>query len=149
MGQLIIPSSSRVYIDTAVVIYTIEKNSDYWSLLQPLWLKFQTGEIDIISSELLLMEVLVRPLRNADNSLIADYEELLLSTEMQLIPISQSLLREAASLRASTANLRTPDAIHVATSFVANCTLFLTNDKRLRNVPNLPITILSEVLESE
>ncbi|MGK7901054.1 MAG: type II toxin-antitoxin system VapC family toxin [Hormoscilla sp.] len=149
MGQLIIPSSSRVYIDTAVVIYTVENNSDYWSLLQPLWLKFQTGEIDIISSELLLMEVLVRPLRNADTSLIADYEELLLSTEMQLIPISQSILREAASLRASIPNLRTPDAIHVATSFLANCTLFLTNDKKLRNVPNLPITILSEVLESE
>lgn len=95
------------------------------------------------------MEAIVVLIRNSDTLLVNAYEKLLLSTEMQLIPISQSLLREAASLRASTANLRTPDAIHVATSFVANCTLFLINDKRLRNVPNLPITILSEVLESE
>ena len=95
------------------------------------------------------MEALVVPIRNGDTLLVNAYEQLLLSTEMQSIPISQFILREAASLRASIPNLRTPDAIHVATSFFANCTLFLTNDKKLRNVPNLPITILSEVGESE
>ncbi|MBC6478319.1 MAG: PIN domain-containing protein [Hormoscilla sp. GM7CHS1pb] len=149
MAQLNIPASSRVYVDTAMVIYSVEKFPEYFPMLQPMWLQMHNGEIEIFSSELTLMEAIVVPIRNSDTLLVNAYEQLLLSTEMQLIPISQSLLREAASLRASTANLRTPDAIHVATSFVANCTLFLTNDKRLRNVPNLPITILSEVLESE
>ncbi len=69
-----------------MVIYTVEGNPEYYSLLQPLWSKFQIGEIEIISSELILMEALVVPLRNANNSLIADYEQLLLSEEMQLIP---------------------------------------------------------------
>lgn len=65
------------------------------------------------------MEVLVLPLRNVDTSLIADYEQLLFSSEIQLIPISKSVLREAANLRATT-NLKTPDAIHAATALSVN-----------------------------
>ncbi|WP_238361093.1 type II toxin-antitoxin system VapC family toxin [Iningainema tapete] len=105
------------------------------------------GEIVIISSELILMEALVLPLKNANNSLITDYEQLLLSEEMQLIHITQPVLRQAASLRATT-NLKTPDAIHAATALLGNCTQFITNDKGFRNVPNLPVVILSEVLAS-
>jgi predicted nucleic acid-binding protein len=147
MGELILPFSSTIYIDTSVVIYTIEGNPDYYSLLQPLWYKFYAGEIQIISSELILIEVLVVPLRNGNTSLVADYEELLLSSQMQLMPVSQSILRQAANLRATT-NLKTPDAIHAATALSISCNQFLTNDKGFRNVPSLPIVILSEVLAS-
>ena len=147
MGQLILPSSGIIYIDTSMVIYTVEGNPEYYSLLQPLWSKFQICEIEIISSELILMEALVVPLRNANNSLIADYEQLLLSEEMQLIPINQSVLRQAATLRATT-NLKTPDAIHAATALSVNCTQFITNDKGFRNVSGLPVIVLSEVLAS-
>lgn len=147
MGQLILPSSGIIYVDTSIVIYTVEGNPDYYSLLQPLWLKFQTSEIEIISSELILMETLVVPLRNANNALIADYEQLLLSSEMRLIPVSQSVLRQAATLRATT-NIKTPDAIHAATALSVNCTQFITNDKGFRNVSGLPVVVLSEVLAS-
>ncbi|MCC5609683.1 PIN domain-containing protein [Nostoc sp. CHAB 5834] len=147
MGQLILPSSGVIYIDTPVVIYSVEWNPEYYSLLQPLWLKFQTGEIQIISSELILMEALVLPLRNNDTFLLNAYEELLLSENMQLVPISQSVLRQAANLRART-NLKTPDAIHAATALSVNCNQFITNDKGFRNVPGLPVIILSEILAS-
>ena len=36
MGQLMIPSRSKVYVDTSVLIYTLEVNTNYFSLLQPL-----------------------------------------------------------------------------------------------------------------
>jgi len=147
MGQLILPPSGVIYIDTPVVIYSVEWNPDYYSLLQPLWLKFQTGEIQIISSELILMETLVLPLKNNDTFLLNAYEELLLSENMQLVPINQSILRQAANIRATT-NLKTPDAIHAATALSVNCNQFLTNDKGFRNVPSLPVIILSEVLAS-
>ncbi|MEH2168626.1 MAG: PIN domain-containing protein [Nostoc sp.] len=147
MGQLILLTSDPIYIDTSVAIYTIEGNPDYYSLLQPLWSKFYAGEIQIISSELILMEVLVVPLRNGNNSLVADYEKLLLSSQVQLIPISQSILRQATNLRA-TSNLKTPDAIHAATALSVNFNQFITNDKGFRIVPGFPIVILSEVLAS-
>ena len=147
MGQLILPSSGVIYIDTSIVIYSVEWNPNYYSLLRPLWLKFQTGEIEVVSSELILMETLVIPLRNNDTFLLNAYEELLLSENMQLVPISQFILRQAANLRATT-NLKTPDAIHAATALSVNSNQFITNDKGFRNVRGLPVIILSEVLAS-
>ncbi len=94
------------------------------------------------------METLVLPIRNEDTSLMNAYEELLLSEPMQLISIDRSILRQAANLRATT-NLKTPDAIHAATAISVNCDLFITNDKSFRNLSNLPIVILSEVLASQ
>lgn len=93
------------------------------------------------------METLVFPLRNEDSLLINAYENLLLSEPMQLIAINQSILRQAANLRASN-SLKTPDAIHAATAISVNCDLFITNDKGFRNLSNLPVIILSEVLTS-
>ncbi len=147
MGLLVIPSGSNVYVDTSVIIYTLEENIDYFNLLRPLWIKFQAQEIELISSELRLMEVLVVPLRNNNQSLVSDYEQILLNSAMQLIPINQSILRQAANLRATT-NLKTPDAIPAATAIFVNCDLLITNDKSFRNLSNLPVVILSEVLDS-
>ena len=147
MGQLVIPNGSKVYVDTAVLIYTMEENTDYFDLLKPLWIKFQAQGIELISSELILMEVLVLPLRNNNESLISDYEQLLLNSAMQLIPVEQAILRQAASLRANN-SLKTPDAIHAATAMAVNCDLFITNDRGFRNLAELPVVILTEVLTS-
>lgn len=148
MGQLSLPDSAKIYIDTVIVIYTIEVNPNYWQLLQPLWQKFQSGQIELITSELTLMESLVVPFRQGNTNLIDTYDQLLLSSGIQLIPINQTIIREAAQLRGSTTSLRTPDAIHVATAMISGCSQFLTNDQRLRAVPGLPILILDEVLTS-
>ena len=147
MGQLTIPPSAVVYADTSIIIYTVEENLDYYLLLQPLWSLFQTGEVEIISSELTLMETLVVPLRDANVDLVNTYEHLLLSSSIQLIPISQNVLRDAAQLRATT-SLKTPDAIHAATALSQNCSFFLTNDSGFRHVLGLPVVVLRDVLVS-
>lgn len=147
MGLLTIPPSAIVYADTSIFIYTVEENLDYYPLLQPLWSLFQAGEVEIISSELTLMETLVVPLRDANADLVNTYEQLLLSSSVQLIPIGQTILRQAAQLRATT-NLKTPDAIHAATALSENCSFFLTNDSGFRNVSGLPVVVLKDVLVS-
>jgi predicted nucleic acid-binding protein len=92
------------------------------------------------------MESLVVPLRHGNTILLDTYEQLL-SSQISLVPISQTILKSAAQLRATT-NLKTPDAIHAATALDVGFTLFLTNDNGFRNVSNLPVVILSEVLAS-
>jgi predicted nucleic acid-binding protein len=147
MGQLAIPTSATVYADTSVFIYSIEVNPDYYTLLEPLWAKFYAGTVKIVSSELTLMEALVVPMRDRNDSLVNTYEQLLLSSNVRLIPISQAVLREAARLRATT-NLKTPDAIHAATALGGHTTLFFTNDSQFRKVTGLPVVVLSEVVAS-
>jgi predicted nucleic acid-binding protein len=140
MGQLTIPANATVYIDTAPVIYSVETNPDYWKLLQPLWAKSQAHEIDIISSDLLLLETLASPIRS-NNAAIIDLYEALFEEDIQ------SILRSAAHLRAIT-SLKTPDAIHAATALSTGCTLFLTNDGGLRAVPGLSVIVLKDVLNA-
>lgn len=146
MGQLALPElGGKVYVETSAVIYTIEKYPDYLPLLKPLWLRFEAGTLEIVSSELTLMETLVAPLKNADDLLEDAYENLL--AQIRLIPIALPILREAARLRAET-NLKTPDALHAATALLASCQMFVTNDYDYKRVPGLPAVILREILES-
>jgi predicted nucleic acid-binding protein len=144
MGQLTLPDGATVYLDTAPVIYSIEYHPDYWTLLTPLWQKLQAGEIQVVSSELLILECLVLPLKTNNTILITAYEQFL-TTRIRLFPIREATLRSSAQLRA-THNLKTPDAIHAATALSAGCTLFLTNDTGLRSVAGLSVVILKDVL---
>ena len=146
MGSLILPRLGPIFVDTQIVIYSVEAKPPYWSLLRPLWQAVRSGQPAIIGSELTLMECLVVPLRNNDATLAATYDQIFQSAGVRLLPISQSVLREAARLRATIPGLRTSDAIHAATALLEPCTLFLTNDQGFRRIPGLPVTVLDDVI---
>jgi predicted nucleic acid-binding protein len=148
MGLLTLPEGSLVFIDANVVIYSVEKIDPYWTLLQPMWAAAKAGDIALVGSELLLVEILVKPLRDKDARLEAIFRDLLLaSDELRLMPIDISVLDSAAHLRATVA-IKTPDAIHAVTALLCGSTVFLTNDGGFRRVPGLAVAILDEVLAS-
>ncbi len=86
----------------------------------------------------------MQPIKQKDDLLINEYQNLLLNFGIKLQPITKSILQQAAYLRA-TNNIKTPDAIHVATAREINCSIFLTNDLSLKKIPDLPIATLNEV----
>ena len=110
----------QVLLDTALIIYSVERNSTYELLLQPLWDALDSGSVEVATSELTLLETLVKPLRDNDTSLVRDYEKFLTDTRLQLHPSNAAILKEAARLRATT-RLKTPDAIHAATALAVGC----------------------------
>ncbi|HWQ34732.1 MAG TPA: type II toxin-antitoxin system VapC family toxin [Blastocatellia bacterium] len=145
MGSLNLPSAGLIYVDTAPVIYSVEKHADFWALLRPLWMASKAGQIGIVSSELVLLETLVGPLKAGDVALTRDYEQLFASVDVSLIPITANVLRKAAQLRAAT-GLKTPGAIHAATALASGCVQFITNDSGLRRVSGLNVVILRDLL---
>lgn len=145
MGSLTVPSAGLVYLDANSVIYSVEKHPVYWPLLQPLWLAAKGKTIEIVSSDLTLMETLVGPLKSGDTALANTYEQLFQQAQTRLLTITQPILREAARLRATT-KLRTPDALHAATAQQAGCVLFVTNDAGFRGLTSLPLVILDDLL---
>jgi predicted nucleic acid-binding protein len=147
MGQLNLLPDSLIYLDTVTIIYSVERFADYIAILDPMWQQLQSGTFRIMTSELALLETLVMPIRQANTDLISRYEKLLTSSEISLLPITQPILKNGATLRA-TANLRTPDSIHAATALDAGCTIFLTNDMGFRQVPGLSTVILKDVLNA-
>ena len=146
MGSLSLPASGLVYIDTQIVIYSVEKHPIYWPLLAHVWTDSKAGAVQLVTSELALLETLVGPFKSGDTRLAATYEQLLQSTEIRLEPITPQILKDAARLRAQT-GLKAPDAIHAATAIALNCAAFLGNDYDLRKVTGLGALILDEALQ--
>jgi predicted nucleic acid-binding protein len=148
MGQIVLPASGPVYVDTSVVIYFVEKIEPYRTASLPLWDALDAGDLQVLTSDLTLLEVLVKPLRDGNKSLTDLFRKLLLGTSgLTCVTISRPLLQTAAGLRA-THNLRTPDAIHAASSLEGSCTMFVTNDTGFRRVPGLKVEILAEIAAS-
>jgi predicted nucleic acid-binding protein len=146
MGSLIVPSSGQVYLDANPIIYSVEKHPVYEPLLAPLWHAAAARTIEIVSSDLALMETLVGPLKSGDLILADTYEQLFQQAQTSLFPITRSILREAAQLRATT-KLKTPDALHAATAQQKRCALFVTNDSDFRGVLAIPTVILADLLK--
>ncbi len=145
MGALTLPASGIVCLDANSFIYSVEKIEPYASLLFPLWVRARAGQVQIWASDLVLLEVLVKPVRDGDQVLAESFRALLLHNyEVQLMRIDQPVLEEAVRLRALY-GLKTPDALHAASALLARCALFVTNDPVFRRVPGLPVAVLHEV----
>jgi len=133
-------------LDTSAFIYWIEENRDYLDLLSPLLQAVDAGRLELVSSALTLLEVLVVPLRTGLLALAERYEALLTrSRHVHLVDIDAGQLRSAAQLRALH-GLRTPDALQVSAALAARCPVFVTNDRRIPQIPGLRVLQLRDYL---
>jgi predicted nucleic acid-binding protein len=146
VGSLTLPASGRVYIDTEILIYSVERHPMYGPMLDALWEQADNGTIELVTSELAVLEVLVLPIRLGDVALQQDYERLLTGGAIALFPVSRAVLRKAAELRAQLASLRTPDALHAATALDAAARQFVTNDSVFARLAALEVTILKDLI---
>jgi predicted nucleic acid-binding protein len=148
MGLIILPEAGPVYVDTCAFIYQVEKIEPFYSAGRPLWDALHAGKLDVYTSGLTLLEVLVKPLRHGNQALAARYRDILSDTErLTCMPITPPVLETAARERAAT-NLKTPDAIHAASGLECYCSLFVTNDPVFRRVKGLNVAVLSEIAAS-
>jgi predicted nucleic acid-binding protein len=130
-------------IETAPYIYFVENHPIYAEKVEVIFEIVETQAIDITTSVMTLTETLMKPLQANDQQLIDTYNNLL-TQNVRLVPITAAIARLAAELRARY-NLRTPDALHIATAIDAGCDAFLTNDFTLKRVQELTILVLDEL----
>lgn len=139
----------RLFLDTAPLIYFVEKHPVYLDRCREIFRRINAGEITGISSVITLTEVLSVPIRDGDNQVEKAYRDILLnSRNFSLIIIGNSIAERAAQLRARY-RLRTPDALQIASALTAGCDAFLTNDRGLVRVTELKILILDDLEGSE
>lgn len=132
-------------MDTALFIYIMERNAEYAPAVRPLFEAADRGEVALVTSAVTLLEVLVVPLRAGDAALASRYEILLgRSRGLTLVDLDRPLLRAAAQLRA-THGVRTPDALQLAAGLRHRCGCFVTNDRRLPDIPGLPVVQLGDL----
>ncbi|MFN5969603.1 MAG: type II toxin-antitoxin system VapC family toxin [Microcystis sp.] len=134
-----------VGLDTAPLIYFIEKNSLYYSRVQPFFSLVAQRHFQVVTSVITVVEVLVYPLRMGNLELAQQYRDILSNqAELSVLPVTETIAEQAAQLRA-TYNLRTPDAIQLATALNQKASFFLTNDNRLPQLETLQILMLNSL----
>jgi predicted nucleic acid-binding protein len=147
VGIIAIPSGTVAYVDTNALIYAVEGVHPFATLLRPVWEAARAQAIRLIGSELLIIEALAGPLKQNNRPLADAYEQVFQAYDLQLLPITSTILRRGAEIRAAH-GLKTPDAIHAATALQAGCSMYLTNDVGFRRVNGLAVVILNDVLNS-
>ena len=128
MGAIVLPDRGPIYMDACGFIYSVERIEPYRALLEPVWRWAQTGQSAIVTSELSIVETLVKPLREGDVVLQRLFRDLLNSSEVRLAPTARAL----GSRRRNT---RCPEPAHVGCAARGNehpGTLFPVRHQRQR-----------------
>ena len=134
-----------IALDTAPLIYFVERHLEYAERMRSIIRRIDSGQIMSFSSVITLTEVLTLPKRVGNRSLEREYSELLLnSRNFSLVDVNPEIAENAAELRARY-NLRTPDALQIASAIVTGCQAFITNDTVFKRVNELSILVLSEL----
>jgi predicted nucleic acid-binding protein len=139
MGSLNALIGDRVYLDANIFIYALEDFSAVGTKLRALFAQFDRGELQAVTSELTLAEILVKPLRDGDVAACESYRRVIqTSASLEVVPIGRDILLAAATLRATT-TMKLPDAIHAATATSARCATLLTNDRGFAGLVGIAI----------
>ena len=128
---------SRIFFDTNVFIYMFEGLEPNRTRILGIRRRMLERGDRLVTSAMTLGELLVKPTKLGQVSLIEQYDRAVRSAA-QVINFDAQVAWRFASLRA-THNIRSADAIQLACAAHAGVDLFLTNDQRLHsfNVPGI------------
>lgn len=131
-----------VGLDSNVFIYHFEENPTFTPFTDKLFTKLSDGRLKAVTSILTIAETLSLP--TPPRVLNALTEAFATIPNVRFIDVNQEIAIEAARIRRSY-KFRLPDAIHLATALHAKVKLFVTNDARLQQFPELKFIPLKHV----
>lgn len=136
---------SLLFLDTAPVIYQVEKNPIYFDRVAAIFQAIDAGKLGAVTSPVTLAECLVHPLRLGLAPVRQAFIDVIVSgANTTFVEISQETGERAAKLRADY-NLRLPDALQMAAAIIHGCDSFLTNDAQLKRVTELQVLVIDEL----
>lgn len=135
----------RIYIDTAPLIYLVERNPNYIARMLGIVEFIESTQLLGFTSVVALTEILVQPLRLGNTDRAQQYYDIIVGRyDFTLVTFTSEIAISAAAIRAR-CSLRTPDAIHVATAIKMGCDAILTNDRDFRRVQDLNVLVLDDL----
>ena len=147
MGWLKRLAGRTVALDSAPLIYFVERHSAFHARIRPFFQALQRGDFEVVASAIAVTEVLVHPLKHDNIALADEFRKIFMDTNnFQTISITPEIAETAARVRA-THGIRTPDALHIATAIHCKADFFLTNDERLAVLSPPTVMTLSDLTE--
>ncbi|MEA3346295.1 MAG: type II toxin-antitoxin system VapC family toxin [Chloroflexota bacterium] len=122
-----------VGLDAMAFIYHFEIHPLYSPLTTFLFQHIQDGSLSALISVLVPGEVLTGPKKTGDRRLVLLYRHIFAAfPHLQVHDVDMATVELMSDLRAQY-GLRTPDAIHLATTILHGGQAFITNDAQLRS----------------
>jgi len=120
-----------IFLDSMIFIYFFEGREERQRDLTYLFDSIEQGKMNASTSSLTISEVLVKPYKTQALSLIDEYLRFFNEfPHLRVLPLSQEIAIETARIRAQS-NLKTPDAIQLASALIDRSDGFITSDKQL------------------
>jgi len=140
-----------ICLDTSPFIYFIDENPLYISKVEEIFSAIANGNTLGVSSYMSLLEVLIKPIQQGANDIAMQYRDLLLnSSSLKLYPLDDKVAEVAAKLRAKYSGngfrIKTPDAVQIATGLLNGADVFITNDNGLKNVTEIKVIVLDDII---
>ncbi|NDJ23828.1 PIN domain-containing protein [Nostoc sp. B(2019)] len=136
---------SRLFLDTAPVIYFVEQHPQYFSLVRKVFEQLYNTPMIGVVSPITLAECLVQPYRLGQTELQQEFIELMTDNDnIEFVPFANEILAIDAAQKRARYNLQLPDAFQIAVALATGCEAFLTNDVTFRRITELPILLLDD-----
>lgn len=138
-------TDSKIYLDTAIFIYYLEQNQFYFNKTRNFFkLCFNNENIGLFTSAVTIEEYCVFPVSENNAESIENFDKFIDGMDISVIPVSRTIALEAAKFRAKYKGVKALDAIHLATAYVSGCSLFVTNDKQLKQIQELNVVTMDD-----
>lgn len=137
-------TGSKVFIDTAPIIYLVEQNPEYFEQVSLFLADSIRSNVALTTSVLTTAEVEIKPRKLGKKDLTSKFEKTIKSL-FEVYPITWEIAQISATLRAKYSSLRAIDSIQIACAIQNKCEDFVTNDKRLRVIKEIPITLIKNL----
>ena len=136
----------RVYFDANIFIYLVEGFRELEAQLETIRASILNAECIVFTSELTLAEVLVAPFQLGNAELVTNNRNFIeASGAFTLLPTTRETYIRASLYRAKF-NMKTPDAIHMASAVEARCEVFVSNDKGIKAPTGIEMVLIGEAV---
>jgi len=122
-----IQNVNSIFLDSAPVIYFVEKSAVYFPIVEVIFDQIDQGVLRSITSPITLSECLVVPYRNNNLPLQTDFIDLIVYGQNTIFAAIDSRIAIVAGDIRARYNLKLPDAFQVAIALENGCDAILTN----------------------
>ena len=134
--------SSRIFFDTAPVIYFLDKSPLYFDKMKQFLFKTANEHSQFYTSVITDMEYVAKPYRDNNQKKIDNYYSFQNYLDIKKIDINTEIASYAGMLRGKYDFLKGLDSLQIASSHFYDCDFFVTNDKSLLQVQELKNPLL-------
>ncbi len=136
----------RVYIDTNIFVYFLERDERYFDVIVPFFQLFNDGLSLAHTGDAAVAETLYKPYRVGDVMRVSEFKLFFSDDElMTVLPHTTKIFELAAELSPKR-GMKLIDALHYATAAISGCTFILTNDAGFSSYGGIEVIYLQDLI---